>query len=149
MKNRKEILKMLTELEDRYIYNRGMILYKTTEIRSYIVETEDDIEIVTPENTTNNLKAFVYDIYNEYEWDDEAECIFDEVMFGIDSMLDYYNMIQGDTKWICDENGNDTGERMVNIYDIQSFLSAIDNGITAIADLIEIVEETEETEETE
>lgn len=143
MKNRKEILKMLTELEDRYIYNRGMVLYRTTEIRSYIVETEDDIEIVTPENTTNNLKAFVYDIYNEYEWDDEAECIFDDVMFAIDSMLIYYNMVQGDTKWICDENGNDTGERIVNIADLQGCLAAINYGKTAIAELIEIVEETE------
>lgn len=137
MKNRKEILKMLTELEDRYIYNRGMVLYKTTEIQSYVVWTDDDVEIVTPENTTNNLKAFVYEIYNEYDWDDEAECIFDEVMFGIDSMLDYYNMIQR-------TEGDDTGERTINIYDMQSFLSAIDNAITAIADLIEIVEETEE-----
>lgn len=146
MKNRKEILKMLTELEDRYIHNRGMVLYKTTEIRSYIVETEDDIEIVTPENTTNNLKAFVYDIYNEYEWDDEAECIFDDVMFGIDSMLIYYNMLQGDTKWICDENGNDTGERIVNITDLQGCLAAINYGTTAIKELIETVEEIEETE---
>lgn len=142
MKNRKEILKMLTELEDRYIYNRGMVLYKTTEIQSYVVWTDDDVEIVTPENTTNNLKAFVYEIYDEYDWDDEAECIFDEVMFGIDSMLDYYNMVQR-------TEGDDTGERTINIYDMQSFLSAIDNAITAIADLIEIVEETEEIEETE
>lgn len=137
MKNRKEILKMLTELEDRYIYNRGMVLYKTTEIRSYIIETEDDVEIVTPENTTNSLKAFVYEIYNEYDWDDEAECIFDDVMFGIDSMLDYYKMVSND-------NGNDTGERTINIYDIQGYLSLIDNGITAIADLIETIEETEQ-----
>lgn len=140
MKSKKEILKMLTELEDRYIYNRGMVLYKTTEIRSYIIETEDDIEIVTPENTTNNLKAFVYDIYNEYDWDDEAECMFDEVMLGIDSMLDYYNMVQR-------TEGDDTGKRIVNIYDIQGYLSLIDNGITAIADLIETIEETETTEE--
>ena len=140
MKNRKEILKMLTELEDRYIYNRGMVLYKTTEIRSYIIETEDDVEIVTPENTTNNLKAFVYEIYNEYDWDDEAECMFDEVMYGIDSMLDYYKMVSND-------NGNDTGERTINIYDIQGYLSLIDNGITAIADLIEITETIEETEQ--
>lgn len=146
MKNRKEILKMLTELEDRYIYNRGMVLYKTTEIQSYVVWTEDDVEIVTPENTTNNLKAFVYEIYNEYDWDDEAECIFDEVMFGIDSMLYYYNMLQGDTKWVCDENGNDTGERIVNIVDLQGSLAAIYYGKTAIAELIKIVEETEETE---
>lgn len=144
MKNRKEILKMLTELEDRYNYNRGMVLYKTTEIQSYVVWTEDDVEIVTPENTTDNLKAFVYDIYDEYDWDDEAECIFDEVMFGIDSMLYYYNMIQGNTKWVCDENGNDTGERIVNIADLQGSLAAIDCGKTAIADLIEVVEETEE-----
>lgn len=140
MKNRKEILKMLTELEDRYIYNRGMVLYKTTEIRSYIIETEDDVEIVTPENTTNNLKAFVYDIYNEYDWDDEAECMFDEVMFGIVSMLDYYKMVQR-------TEGDDTGERTINIYDIQGYLSLIDNGITAIADLIETIETIEETEE--
>lgn len=140
MKNRKEILKMLTELEDRYIYNRGMVLYKTTEIRSYIIETEDDVEIVTPENTTNNLKAFVYDIYNEYDWDDEAECMFDEVMYGIDSMLDYYKMVQR-------TGGDDTGERTINIYDIQGYLSLIDNGITAIADLIETIETIEETEQ--
>lgn len=142
MKNREEILKMLTELEDRYIYNRGMVLYKTTEIRSYVVWTEDDVEIVTPENTTNNLKAFVYDIYNEYDWDDEAECMFDEVMFGIDSMLDYYKMVQR-------TEGDDTGERTINIYDIQGYLSLIDNGITAIADLIETIETIEETETTE
>lgn len=141
MKNRKEILKMLTELEDRYIYNRGMVLYRTTEIRSYIVETEDDIEIVTPENTTNNLKAFVYDIYNEYEWDDEAECIFDDVMFAIDSMFNYYMMVQGDAEVVCDEDGNDTGERIVNIADLQGCLAAINYGETAIADLKETIEE--------
>lgn len=141
MKDRKEIVKILEALDERYIHNRGMILYKTTDIRSFIVETEDDYELVTPETTINALKAFVYDIYNSYDWDDEAECIFDEVMLGIDSMFNYYMMVQGDAEVVYDEDGNDKGERIVNIYDIQGYLSLIDNGITAIADLKETIEE--------
>lgn len=58
MKNRKEIVEMLEELKDRYIYNREMVLHNTTDIDSYAIITDEDVEIVTPE-TTNDLIEMV------------------------------------------------------------------------------------------
>lgn len=140
MKDRKEIVKMLEALEGHYTHNRYMVLYKTTDISEYVVETEDDFELVTIEDTINALKDLVYDIYNSYDWDDEAECIFDEVMLGIDSMFEYYQMVQGN----LDENEDNTyGKRKVNIYKIQSFLREIDYGTTAIKDLFKTIKEEE------
>lgn len=139
MKNKKEILKMLTELNEHYTHNRYMVLYKTTEIREYVVETEEDYEMVTVEDTFNALKDLVIEIYNEYDWDDDGECMLDEVMFGIESMYDYYKMVQP-TEVVCDENGIPASERTVNIYDIQKYLKDIDYGTTAIKDLIKTVE---------
>ena len=142
MKSRKEIADMLEELYDRYVYNRDMVLYNTTDIDSFAIITDEDVEIVTPETTTNALKDFVHNIYNEYEWDDESECILDDIWSGIDAMLEYYKMVQP-TEAAYDENGVDNGMRMININKTESFISAIDDGITAIDDLIEMVE-TEE-----
>ena len=142
MKNRKEIVEMLEELKDCYVYNRGMVLHNTTDIDSYSIITDEDIEIVTPETTANTLKDFVHSIYSEYEWDDEAECILDDIWSGIDAMLEYYKMVQP-TETAYDDNGVDNGMRMINIYKVQGFISAIDDGITAISELIEMVK-TEE-----
>ena len=142
MKNRKEIIEMLEELKDRYVYNRDMVLHNTTDIDSYAIITDEDVEIVTPETTTNALKDFVHNIYSEYEWDDESECVLDDIWSGIDAMLEYYKMVQP-TEVVYDENGVDNGMRMINIYKMQGLISAIDDGITALNDLIEMVE-TEE-----
>ena len=142
MKNRKEIIDMLEELKDRYVYNREMMLHNTTDIDSYAIITDEDVEIVTIETTTNALKDFVHNIYSEYEWDDESECILDDIWSGIDAMLEYYKMAQP-TETAYDDNGVDNGMRMINIYKMQGLISAIDDGITAIDDLIETVE-TEE-----
>ena len=142
MKNRKEIIEMLDELKDRYVYNRDMVLHNTTDINSFAIITDEDVEIVTPKTTTNALKDFVHSIYNEYEWDDETECMLDDIWSGIDAMLEYYKMVQP-TETAYDENGVDNGMRMINIYKVQGFISAIDDGITAISELIEMVK-TEE-----
>ena len=142
MKSRKEIAEMLNELKDSYVYNRGMVLHNTTDIDSYPIITDEDVEIVTPETTTNTLKDFVHNIYSEYEWDDESECILDDIWSGIDAMLEYYKMVQP-TEVAYDDNGVDNGMRMINIHKMEGFISAIDNGITAIKDLIKMVE-TEE-----
>lgn len=140
MKSRKEIVEMIEELYDRYVYDREMVLYNTTDI---IKETiTSNFESFVTESTMNNLKDLVHNIYNEYEWDDEAECMLDDIWAGIDAMLEYYKMVQP-TEVVYDENGVDNGMRMINIYKMEGFISAIDDGITAIDDLIEMVE-TEE-----
>lgn len=140
MKNRKEIIDMLEELYDRYIYDREMVLYKTTDISRATITS--NFESFVTESTMNNLKDLVHNIYNEYEWDDESECILDDIWSGIDAMLEYYKMVQP-TEAAYDENGVDNRMRMINIYKMQGLISAIDDGITAIDDLIEMVE-TEE-----
>ena len=140
MKNRKEIIDMLEDLYDRYIYDREMVLYNTTDIMKATITS--NFESFVTESTMNNLKDLVHNIYNEYEWDDEAESILDDIWSGIDAMLEYYKMMQP-TEVVYDENGVDNGMRMINIYKMQGFISAIDDGITAIDDLIEMIE-TEE-----
>ena len=140
MKSRKEIADMLEELYDRYIYDREMVLYNTTDIMKATITS--NFESFVTESTMNNLKDLVHNIYNEYDWDDEAECILDDIWSGIDAMLEYYKMMQP-TEVVYDENGVDNGMRMININKTESFISAIDDGITAIDDLIEMVE-TEE-----
>ena len=140
MKNRKEIIDMLEDLYDRYIYDREMVLYNTTDIMKVTITS--NFESFVTESTMNNLKDLVHNIYSEYEWDDEAESILDDIWSGIDAMLEYYKMVQP-TEVVYDENGVDNGMRMINIHKMQGFISAIDDGITAIDDLIEMVE-TEE-----
>ena len=140
MKNRKEIIDMLEDLYDRYIYDREMVLYNTTDITKATITS--NFESFVTESTMNNLKDLVHNIYNEYEWDDESECILDDIWSGIDAMLEYYKMVQP-TEAAYDENGVDNRMRMINIYKMQGLISAIDDGITAIDDLIEMVE-TEE-----
>ena len=140
MKNRKEIIDMLEELYDRYIYDREMVLYNTTDIMKVTITS--NFESFVTESTMNNLKDLVHNIYNEYDWDDESECILDDIWSGIDAMLEYYKMVQP-TEVVYDENGVDNGMRMINIHKMEGFISAIDDGITAIDDLIEMVE-TEE-----
>lgn len=140
MKSRKEIADMLEDLYDRYIYDREMVLYNTTDISRVTITS--NFEPFVTESTMNNLKDLVHNIYNEYEWDDEAECILDDIWSGIDAMLEYYKMVQP-TEVVYDENGVDNGMRMINIYKMEGLISAIDDGITAIDDLIEMVE-TEE-----
>ena len=140
MKSRKEIAEMLEDLYDRYIYDREMVLYNTTDIMKVTITS--NFESFVTESTMNNLKDLVHNIYNEYEWDDEAESILDDIWSGIDAMLEYYKMMQP-TEVVYDENGVDNGMRMINIYKMQGLISAIDDGITAIDDLIEMVE-TEE-----
>lgn len=140
MKNRKEIIDMLEELYDRYIYDREMVLYKTTDISRATITS--NFESFVTESTMNNLKDLVHNIYNEYDWDDESECILDDIWSGIDAMLEYYKMMQP-TETAYDENGVDNKMRMINIYKMQGLISAIDDGLTAIDDLIETLE-TEE-----
>lgn len=140
MKNRKEIADMLEDLYDRYIYDREMVLYNTTDITKATITS--NFESFVTESTMNNLKDLVHNIYSEYEWDDESECILDDIWSGIDAMLEYYKMVQP-TEAAYDENGVDNRMRMINIYKMQGLISAIDDGITAIDDLIEMVE-TEE-----
>ena len=140
MKSKKEIAEMLEDLYDRYIYDREMVLYNTTDITKATITS--NFESFVTESTMNNLKDLVHNIYNEYEWDDEAESILDDIWSGIDAMLEYYKMVQP-TEVVYDENGVDNGMRMINIHKMEGFISAIDDGITAIDDLIEMVE-TEE-----
>ena len=140
MKSRKEIVEMIEELYDRYVYDREMVLYNTTDIMKETITS--NFESFVTESTMNNLKDLVHNIYNEYEWDDEAECILDDIWSGIDALLEYYKMVQP-TEVVYDENGVDNGMRMINIHKMQGLISAIDDGITAIDDLIEMVE-TEE-----
>ena len=140
MKSREEIVEMLEDLYDRYIYDREMVLYKTTDISRATITS--NFESFVTESTMNNLKDLVHNIYNEYEWDDESECMLDDIWSGIDAMLEYYKMVQP-TEAAYDENGVDNRMRMINIYKMQGLISAIDDGITAIDDLIEMVE-TEE-----
>ena len=140
MKNRKEIAEMLEDLYDRYIYDREMVLYNTTDIMKATITS--NFESFVAESTMNNLKDLVHNIYSEYEWDNESECILDDIWSGIDAMLEYYKMVQP-TEAAYDENGVDNGMRMINIYKMQGLISAIDDGIAAIDDLIEMVE-TEE-----
>ena len=140
MKNRKEIADMLEDLYDRYIYDREMVLYNTTDIMKVTITS--NFESFVTESTMNNLKDLVHNIYNEYDWDDESECILDDIWSGIDAMLEYYKMMQP-TETAYDENGVDNRMRMINIYKMQGLISAIDDGITAIDDLIDMVE-TEE-----
>lgn len=62
MKNRKEIKRLIEKikkLEDHYTDNRYMVLYNATDIREYVVETEEDYELVTVEDTFNALKDLV------------------------------------------------------------------------------------------
>ena len=139
MKSRKEIVEMIEGLYDRYIYNRDMVLYNATDIREYVVETEEDYELVTVEDTFNALKDLVIEIYNEYDWDDDGEWDLDEVRYGIDSMFKYYKMVQP-TEVVCDENGTPISERTINIYDMQKYLKDMDNGVTAFKDLIKTLE---------
>ena len=136
MKSRKEIIDMLEDLYDRYIYDREMVLYNTTDISRATITS--NFESFVTESTMNNLKDLVHNIYNEYDWDDEAECILDDIWSGIDAMLEYYKMVQP-TEVVYDDNGVDNGMRMINIHKMQGFISAIDDGITAIDDLIEMV----------
>lgn len=136
MKSRKEIVEMIEELYDRYIYDREMVLYKTTDITKETITS--NFESFVTESTMNNLKDLVHNIYNEYDWDDEAECMLDDIWAGIDALLEYYKMVQP-TEVVYDENGVDNGMRMINIYKMEGFISAIDDGITAIDDLIEMV----------
>lgn len=140
MKSRKEIVEMLEDLYDRYIYDREMVLYNTTDIMKVTITS--NFESFVTESTMNNLKDLVHNIYNEYDWDDESECILDDIWSGIDAMLEYYKMMQP-TETAYDENGVDNRMRMINIYKMQGLISAIDDGLTAIDDLIEMVE-TEE-----
>ena len=140
MKNRKEIIDMLEDLYDRYIYDREMVLYNTTDIMKVAITS--NFESFVTESTMNNLKDLVHNIYNEYDWDDESECILDDIWSGIDAMLEYYKMVQP-TEAAYDENGVDNRMRMINIYKMQGLISAIDDGITAIDDLIDMLE-TEE-----
>lgn len=140
MKNRKEIADMLEDLYDRYIYDREMVLYNTTDISRATITS--NFESFVTESTMNNLKDLVHNIYNEYDWDDESECILDDIWSGIDAMLEYFKMMQP-TEAAYDENGVDNRMRMINIYKMQGLISAIDDGITAIDDLIDMVE-TEE-----
>ena len=140
MKSRKEIVEMIEDLYDRYIYDREMVLYNTTDIMKVTITS--NFESFVTESTMNNLKDLVHNIYNEYDWDDEAECILDDIWSGIDAMLEYYKMMQP-TEVVYDENGVDNGMRMINIHKMQGLISAIDDGITAIDDLIEMIE-TEE-----
>ena len=137
MKSREEIVEMLEDLYDRYIYDREMVLYNTTDISRATITS--NFESFVTESTMNNLKDFVHNIYNEYEWDDESECMLDDIWSGIDAMLEYYKMVQP-TEAAYDENGVDNRMRMINIYKMQGLISAIDDGITAIDDLIEMVE---------
>ena len=138
MKNREEIVEMLEELYNRYIYNREMVLYNTTYIRRVTIMS--NFESFVTESTINNLKALVYEIYNEYEWDNESIYILDDIWSGIGAMLEYYKMVQP-TEVVYDKNGVDNGMRMINIYKMQVFISAIDDGIRAIDDLIDMVKE--------
>lgn len=138
MKNREEIVEMLEELYNRYIYNREMVLYNTTYIRRVTITS--NFESFVTESTINNLKALVYEIYNEYEWDNESIYILDDIWSGIGAMLEYYKMVQP-TEVVYDKNGVDNGMRMINIYKMQVFISAIDDGIRAIDDLIDMVKE--------
>ena len=140
MKNKKEIAEMLEDLYDRYIYDREMVIYNTTDITKATITS--NFESFVTESTMNNLKDLVHNIYNEYDWDDESECILDDIWSGIDAMLEYYKMVQP-TEVVYDENGVDNGMRMINIYKMQGLISAIDDGITAIDDLIDMLE-TEE-----
>ena len=140
MKSRKEIVEMIEDLYDRYIYDREMVLYNTTDIMKVTITS--NFESFVTESTMNNLKDLVHNIYDEYEWDDEAESILDDIWSGIDAMLEYYKMVQP-TEVVYDENGVDNGMRMINIHKMQGLISAIDDGITAIDDLIEMIE-TEE-----
>ena len=140
MKNRKEIIDMLEDLYDRYIYDREMVLYNTTDISRATITS--NFESFVTESTMNNLKDLVHNIYNEYEWDDESECILDDIWSGIDAMFEYYKMVQP-TEAAYDDNGVDNRMRMINIYKMQGLISAIDDGLTAIDDLIETLE-TEE-----
>ena len=140
MKSKKEIVEMLEDLYDRYIYDREMVLYNTTDISRATITS--NFESFVTESTMNNLKDLVHNIYNEYDWDDESECILDDIWSGIDAMLEYYKMVQP-TEAAYDENGVDNRMRMINIYKMQGLISAIDDGITAIDDLIETLE-TEE-----
>ena len=140
MKNKKEIVEMIEDLYDRYVYDREMVLYNTTDIMKVTITS--NFEPFVTESTMNNLKDLVHNIYNEYEWDDEAESILDDIWSGIDAMLEYYKMVQP-TEVVYNENGVDNGMRMINIYKMQGLISAIDDGITAIDDLIEMIE-TEE-----
>lgn len=142
MKNRKEIKRLIQKIkkiEDHYTNNRDMVLYNATDIREYVVETEEDYELVTVEDTFNALKDLVIEIYNEYDWDDDGEWDLDEVRYGIDSMFNYYKMVQP-TEVVCDENGTPISERTINIYDMQKYLKDIDDGYTAIKDLIKTLE---------
>lgn len=129
---------MLEDLYDRYIYGREMVLYKTTDIIKVTITS--NLESFVTESTMNNLKGLVYNICNEYDWDDEAESILDDIWSGIDAMLEYYKMVQP-TEVVYDENGVDNGMRMINIYKMQGFISAIDDGATEIRELIEMVKE--------
>lgn len=142
MKNRKEIKRLIEKikkLEDHYTHNMYMVLYNATDIREYVVETEEDYELVTVKDTINALKDFLNEIYNEYDWDDDGEWDLDEVRYGIDSMYNYYKMVQP-TEVVCDENGNPISERTINIYNMQKYLKDMDNGVTAIKDLIKTLE---------
>ena len=140
MKNKKEIVEMLENLYERYIYDREMVLYNTTDISRATITS--NFESFVTESTMNNLKDLVHNIYNEYDWDDESECILDDIWSGIDAMLEYYKMVQP-TEAAYDDNGVDNRMRMINIYKMQGLISAIDDGLTAIDDLIETLE-TEE-----
>ena len=77
MKSRKEIIDILEDLYDRYIYDREMVLYNTTDIMKVTITS--NFESFVTESTMNNLKGLVHNIYNEYEWDDEAESILDDI----------------------------------------------------------------------
>lgn len=137
----------LEEIARIYHRNRNLLLYDNPQ--SYTIETDNEDEgfweLVTPIDSLEEEKKYIWDIFKKYEWSDVADYDYEfwRLEKAIDAMKNYYLMFN-----IDDEN--DTGIRTINIFDLRKNLSenlkAINDGEDATEVLIRLIDEDIEKE---
>lgn len=137
----------LEEIARIYHRNRNLLLYDNPQ--SYTIETDNEDEgfweLVTPIDSLEEEKKYIWDIFKKYEWSDvdDYDYEFWRLEKAIDAMKNYYLMFN-----IDDEN--DTGIRTINIFDLRKNLSenlkAINDGEDATEVLIRLIDEDIEKE---
>ena len=130
----------LEEIARIYHRNRNLLLYDNPQ--SYTIETDNEDEgfweLVTPIDSLEEEKKYIWDIFKKYEWSDvdDYDYEFWRLEKAIDAMKNYYLMFN-----IDDEN--DTGIRTINIFDLRKNLSenlkAINDGEDATEVLIRLI----------
>ena len=149
----------LEEISRVYHRNRNILLYDNPQ--SYTIETDNEdegcMELVTPIDSFEAFKENICDVFKKYEWPedddfDEYEYDFWRLEKGIDAMKNYYILLNIDDKNAIDADGNDTGIRTINIFDLKynlrKNLKDIDDGEYATESLIKQINEDIEKEKT-